>query len=132
MSRKAAAAPPEARSPGAEFANFVADLFAPLGAVQHGRFFSGYGFRLDGAQFAMILRDTLYLRSDDELAAELAALGSKPFAYGTSKRMVSVTSYYSVPEDRLDDADQVLDWARRAARAAVLKPLKKKPKRKRE
>jgi DNA transformation protein and related proteins len=111
---------------GAEFAGFVADLLAPLGDVQHGRFFSGYGFRLDGVQFAMIIRDTLYLRSDDALAAELAALGSKPFAYGTSKRMVTVASYYAVPEDRLDDADQVLGWARRAVIAAQMKPLTKK------
>lgn len=115
-----------APKPGTEFATFIADLLAPLGAVQHGRFFSGYGFRLDGIQFAMILRDTLYLRSDDSLAAELAALGSKPFAYGSSRRMVTVASYYAVPEDRLDDADAVLGWARRAVAAAQGKPLRKK------
>jgi len=110
----------------AEFAGFVADLLAPLGTLQYGRFFSGYGFRLGGVQFAMIIRDTLYLRSDDALAAELAGLGAKPFAYGTSKRMVTVASYYAVPEDRLDDADQVLAWARRAVQAAQMKPLTKK------
>jgi len=105
-----------------EFATFVADIFAPLGPVQFGRFFSGHGFKLDGVQFAMIIRDTLYLRVDDALAAELAKLGSKPFKYSTSKRAVTVASYYSVPEDRLDEADIVLDWARRSVIAAKAKP----------
>jgi len=115
-------------APNDEFAAFVADLFAPLGPVVSGRFFSGHGFKLDGAQFAMIIRGTLYLKVDDALAAELAALGAKPFKYSKKGGSTIVTSYYAVPEDRLDDADTVADWARRSVAAAKQKQRKKKRK----
>ncbi len=93
--------------------------------------FSGHGFKLDGIQFAMILRDTLYLRVDEALAAELKAKGSKPFKYTTKVRSVTVASYYAVPEEYLDDADTVLEWARRAVATSKAKPLKKKARKKR-
>ncbi|HUA77964.1 MAG TPA: TfoX/Sxy family protein [Acetobacteraceae bacterium] len=113
--------------PGDEFAAFVAEMFASLGAVQVGRLFSGHGFKLDGVQFAMILRGVLYLRADAELAAELSALGAEPFAYRTKLRTVTVGSYYAVPEDRLDEAETVLEWARRAVAAARANAARTKP-----
>jgi DNA transformation protein len=104
--------------PGDEFAAYVAEMFAPLGGVRAGRLFSGHGFKLGGLQFAMIIRGVLYLRVDAALAQELAALGAQPFAYRTKLRSVTVRSYYAVPEDRLDDAETLLAWARRAVAAA--------------
>ncbi|HEY1721655.1 MAG TPA: TfoX/Sxy family protein [Magnetospirillaceae bacterium] len=116
----------EDRRPGAEFAGFVADLFAPLGPVAVIRVFSGHGFKLDGFNFALILRGRLYLRADEALAADLKTRGSSPFKYSTSVRNVTVSSYWSVPEEYLDDADQILDWAKRAFMAAQMNPKKKK------
>lgn len=104
----------------------VLDLLLPLGPVEAARLFGGVGLKLDGLQFAMAFRGTLYLRVDAALAAELKAKGSKPFKYTNSVRTVTVASYGSVPEEYLDDADQVLDWARRAVIAAHANPLKKK------
>jgi DNA transformation protein len=104
--------------PGDEFAAYVAEMFAPLGVVRAARLFSGHGFKLDGLQFAMIIRGVLYLRVDAGLAGELRALGGGPFAYRTKLRSVTVNSYYAIPEDRLDEADVVLGWARRAVAAA--------------
>jgi len=119
---------PEAkpRRAGDEFAAYVADMLTPLGPVQVGRLFSGHGFKLDGVQFAMILRGMLYLRVDDALAAELSALGSLPFSYQTERHSMTIRSYYAVPPDRLDEADQLLAWARRAVQAALAKPRRRK------
>lgn len=114
------------RRPGDEFATHIADMLAPLGPVQAGRLFSGHGFKLDGQQFAMILRGTLYLRVDDALAQELSALGSQPFSYETARHSMTVRSYYAVPPDRLDEPDQLLAWARRAIQAAQAKPTRRK------
>lgn len=72
--------------PGDELAAYVAEMFAPLGAVRAARLFGGHGLKLDGVQFAMIIRGVLYLRVDAALAQELAALGSYPFAYRTKVR----------------------------------------------
>jgi DNA transformation protein and related proteins len=104
--------------PGGEFATYVAELLAPLGAVRSARLFSGHGFKLDGIQFAMIIRGVLYLRVDAGLAEELSALGAEPFTYRTKQRAVTVGSYYAVPEDRLDEAEILLGWARRSVTAA--------------
>jgi DNA transformation protein len=108
------------------FADFVFDLLAPLGPVQMSRLFSGHGFKLDGVNFAMLLRSTLFLRVDEALAADMDKAGAKPFRYSTSQRSVTVASYRGVPEDRLDDADTVLEWARRAVVAAKAAPKRKK------
>jgi DNA transformation protein and related proteins len=112
--------------PGDEFAAYVAEMLAPLGAVQSARLFSGHGFKLGGVQFAMIIRGALYLRADAALAEELAALGAKPFAYTTKLRTVTVASYYAVPEDRLDDSETLLAWARRAVAAARAKSSRRR------
>ncbi|HUC16922.1 MAG TPA: TfoX/Sxy family protein [Acetobacteraceae bacterium] len=108
---------PRAR-PGDEFASYVAEMLAPLGAVRAARLFSGHGFKIDGVQFAMIIHGVLYLRVDASLADELSALGARPFSYRTTQRTVTVGSYYAVPEDRIDEAEIVLGWARRAVMAA--------------
>jgi DNA transformation protein len=104
--------------PGDEFAAYVAEMFAPLGVVRVARLFSGHGFKCDGVHFAMIIRGVLYLRADAGLAHELSTLGARPFAYRTKQRTVTVGSYYAVPEDRLDEMETMLGWARRALRAA--------------
>ena len=113
---------------GQEFADFIADILAPLGPVQKSRLFSGHGFKLDGVNFAMLLRSRLFLRADDALAADMAKVGSTPFRYSTSVRKVTVNSYWGVPEEMLDDADQVVEWARRAVAVAKTQPSKKKRK----
>jgi DNA transformation protein len=109
-----------------DFADFIADILAPLGPVQMGRLFSGHGFKLDGFNFAMLLRSTLFLRVDEALAADMDKAGAKPFRYSTAKRSVTVASYRGVPEELLDDQDQVVDWARRAVAAAKAAPKKKR------
>lgn len=115
------------RRPGDEFVTYVADMLAPLGPVQVGRLFGGHGFKLDGVHFAMAFRGALYLRVDAELAAELSALGAQPFSYQRHERTVTLDGYFTVPPDRLDEADAVLAWARRAIQAAGAKARRKRP-----
>ena len=109
-----------------EYAAFIFDILSPLGLVQMSRLFSGHGFKLDGVNFAMLLRSTLFLRVDEALAAEMEAAGAKPFRYATSVRKVTVASYRGVPETMLDEPDTVVEWARRAVAAANAAPKKKK------
>jgi DNA transformation protein len=103
---------------GEEFVVAVTDMLAPLGSIHWSRFFSGHALKSADVQFAMVMKGTLYLRVDAKLAAELAAMGSRPFAYEAKRRRVSVDTYYSVPEDWLDDADALAGWAVRSIAAA--------------
>ena len=103
---------------GDEFVATVIDMLAPLGAIHGARFFGGHALKSADVQFAMAMKGTLYLRVNAKLAAELSARGARPFAYETRRRRVRVDTYYSVPEDLLDDAEILAGWAARSIAAA--------------
>lgn len=101
-----------------EFVAFVSELLAPLGPLTSGRFFGGHAFKANGVQFAMVMGNTLYLKVDDTTRPAYRDAGSEAFSYTTKKRQVTVESYYAAPEALLDDADELIVWARDAIAAA--------------
>ena len=101
-----------------ELVEHLADVLAPLGRVHWRRFFGGHGLSVGAVQFAFVIDGAVYLRTDEMLARELEARGGAAFSYDTRKRRVRVTSYWSVPEAELDDADAFVGWSRRALAAA--------------
>lgn len=101
-----------------EFVAFVTELLEPLGPLAAGRFFGGHAFKLDGVQFAMVMGNTLYLKVDDETRSRFEEAGAEAFSYATRKGRVMVESYYAAPDGLLDDADELVDWARTALDAA--------------
>jgi len=103
---------------GEGLAAYLVDLLGPVGSVGSSRFFGGYALRVGGVQFAMVIDGIAYLRADETLAAELESLGSSAFRYQTRRREVKVGAYWAIPDEALDDADQLVEWARRALRAA--------------
>jgi DNA transformation protein len=111
-----------------EFTTAIIDMLVPIGPIEDGRFFGGCRLKSAGVQFAMIIQGTLYFRVDETLAADLKLRGSSPFEYDRRDRHVVINTYYSVPEDGFDDADLLVDWARRsiAAAAKSRRPVKKR------
>jgi DNA transformation protein len=87
--------------------------------------FSGFGISVDGINFAMALRAGLILRADELTIPRFEAEGAKPFQYTTSKKTVTVASYWHVPERLYDDPDEFAEWARAALAAAQRAALKK-------
>ena len=114
--------------------DFLLDIFASFGPVTLRRMFSGFGISVDGVNFAMALRAGLILRADELTIARFEAEGAKPFQYTTSKKTVTVASYWHVPERLYDDPDEFAEWARAALaaaqRAALAKGRKVKKRRK--
>ena len=115
----------------ARFIAFIADQLAPLGHVTTRTMFSGAGIYCDGTIFALVLRDTLYLKVDDANRADFQAAGSSPFSYEAKGRTVEINSYWRAPEHLYDDPDDMLTWARAALAAGRRAAVKEKPKRKR-
>jgi DNA transformation protein and related proteins len=108
--------------------DFLIDLFADFGPVTIRPMFSGFGISADGVNFAMSLRAGLFFRADEQTIPRFEAEGSKPFHYQTSKRSVTVASYWELPARLFDDTDEFAKWARAAldaARRAALKTRKK-------
>src|SRR5215470_472633 len=108
--------------------DFLVDLFADFGPVTIRPMFSGFGISVDGVNFALSLRAGLYFRADEQTIPRFEAEGSKPFSYQTSKRSVTVASYWQLPARLFDDTDELSEWARAALGAAQRAALKKRPK----
>jgi len=101
-----------------EFVTHVLDLLEPLGPVSAKRMFGGYGIYLDRMMFALVASNTLYLKVDDESRGEFDAAGLEPFRYSKKGKSYQM-SYHAAPEDALEDAELLRDWARKAVDAAM-------------
>src|SRR6476659_11050176 len=108
--------------------DFLIELFADFGPVSIRRMFSGFGISADGINFALALRGGLYLRADDQTIPRFEMEGSNPFQYQTRARIVTVNSYWQLPERLYDDPEELTDWARAALAAAQRAALRKRPK----
>lgn len=101
-----------------EFVTHVLDLLEPLGPVSARHMFGGHGIYLDRMMFALVADDTLYLKVDDETRGKFDSAGLEPFRY-TKKGKTYQMSYHAAPEDALEDARLLRDWARMAIDAAM-------------
>src|SRR5437016_11180939 len=108
--------------------DFLIDLFADFGPVTIRRMFSGFGISADGINFALALRGGLYLRADDQTIPRFEIEGSNPFQYQTRARIVTVNSYWQLPQRLYDDPEELTGWARAALAAAQRAAVKKRPK----
>ena len=119
-------------SPG--FSDYVIELLAGMGRVEARRMFGGAGLYRDGVMFGILDDDAVFFRVDDQLEAQLKALGSSPWVY-SMKADGSIRSmgYWRMPETAVDDPDEAVAIARRALAAAVsrkaerAKPKPRKP-----
>ena len=112
------------------FHEFVRELFAGLGPVQVRRMFGGAGGYADGVMFLLIGEDTIYLKADDALKAELAAEGCGPFVWepqsGPRKGEKVDLGYWRLPDSAMDDPDEAARWG---AKALAVAKARAKPKR---
>jgi DNA transformation protein len=93
------------------------ELFEPFGPVTVKRMFSGHGIYADGWCFALSLRGEIYLRTDAESAAALAAAGSTPFVYQRKDKSIT-TNLWRLVETAYDDPDEIKRWSSLALAAA--------------
>ena len=115
------------------FHEFVAELFAPMGPVSIRRMFGGAGVFRDGLMFALLGDNTVYLKTDAKLRADLEAEGCAPFLWTKPSTGEEIDmGYVSLPSSAMEDPDEASAWARRALAAArakaAAKPVAKKKK----
>jgi DNA transformation protein len=94
------------------------DVFGKFGPIRAKRMFGGYGIYRDDIMFALVSGDVLYLKTDDAMAAELAARGSRPFEYTKQGKRTRI-AYFTAPAEIYDDPDEAGVWARRSYAAAL-------------
>ena len=101
-----------------EYIDYLKEQLASFGAIEARRMFGGWGIYHQGLMFALVVDDTLYLKTDAELAPQFRVLGLQPFSYSRRERQVAL-SFYQAPEGLYDDPDEAKRWAGLAYEAAL-------------
>lgn len=111
-----------------EFCDYIVDLLAPLGSTSYRFMFGGYGVYVDGLMIGIVADDRLLLRADDENRPDYEALGIGPFQPYENKN--HSMPFFAVPDEVMDDPDELLEWARKSIAATQrMKASAKKKKR---
>ena len=103
-----------------EYLQYVLEQLAGLKHVTTRRMFGAVGLYLDARFFALISGDTLYFKVNDSNRGDYEARGADQFRPYPNKPQLSM-SYYAVPADTLEDADECVLWARKSVAAAAVR-----------
>ena len=102
-----------------DFLHYVLEQLAGLGGVAPRRMFGGVGLYHEERFFGLIARDTLYFKVNDTNRLDYEARGMSRFRPFPDKPHWSMT-YYEVPADALEDADECAAWARKSLAIATV------------
>jgi DNA transformation protein len=107
-----------------EFVGFVTEQLGAMPQLKSRRMFGGVGLYAGGWFFGLIDDDTLYFKVDASNRQDYESRGSKPFCPFPDKLEFSM-SYFGVPADLLEDADELCRWARKSMEVAARAASKK-------
>jgi DNA transformation protein len=94
------------------FKDFVLDQLSGLRGVACRSMFGGYGLYRGGVFFGIIHKSRLYFKTNETSRAAYLEQGLKPFR---PNRKQTLKTYYEVPIDVMEDADQLVAWAKRSS-----------------
>ena len=106
--------------PDASFKEYVIDQLRDFGGAGARAMFGGFGIYKGGVMFGLIADDELYFKVDDTNRPDYETRKSKPFVYEGKGKPISM-SYWRVPDDVLEDTDQLKAWALKAHDVAFKK-----------
>ena len=112
-----------------DYLRWVLEQLADAGGVSARRMFGAFGLYRNDVFFAIISGDTLFFKVSDASRADYETRGMARFRPYRDKPQLSM-SYYEVPADVLEDADECVRWAMRAVAAGVAKRTPKVAKKK--
>jgi len=95
------------------FLDYVLEQLAEAHGLKVKRMFGGHGLYMGDAFFAIVHKGALYFRTDEASRPAYVKAGSKPF---NPKGKVELHRYYEVPADVLEDATELMAWAKIAAK----------------
>jgi DNA transformation protein len=102
-----------------DYLRYVLEQLAGLGHVTPRHMFGGVGLYHEERFFGIITRDTLYFKVNDSNRGDYEARGMDRFRPYVNRPHLSMT-YYEVPADTLEDADECVAWARKSVAAAAV------------
>lgn len=108
------------------YRTYIVEQLAGLPALSTRRMFGGIGIYSDAWFFALIDDDVLFFKVDDSNREEYVSRGMKAFMPFPGQPSLG---YFQVPPDVIDEAEELVQWARRSVAVAQRKqkPAAKKP-----
>lgn len=91
------------------FKDFVLDQLSGATGIDCRAMFGGYGLYRGDVFFGIIHKGRLYFKTDAHTRSAYLDAGMKPFR-PNAKQMLK--SYYEVPVDVIENADQLVTWAK--------------------
>ena len=114
-----------------EYVAHIVDLLQLIGPVESKSMFGGFGMFLEGLMFGLVAGNELYLKVDTQNLQDYEDLGLQAFSFEKNDRQFKM-SYYQAPEEAMEDAELLSDWASNAYCAAMRAAAKKGGKRKKQ
>lgn len=108
---------------GESYAAYITEQLAGLGRLRAKRMFGGIGFYSDELFFGLLVASGLYLKVDDTNRGDYVARGMGPFRPYADRPELSM-SYFEVPADVIEDAETLVEWARKSLRVVAWSPDK--------
>ena len=101
-----------------DFIAHVLELIRPAAATSKAMF-GGHGIYVDGIIVAIVVDDTLYIKTDGETRARFTDQSLPPFEYPAHDGTMHTTSYFQAPDDALDNPPAMAEWIRLGAAASM-------------
>ena len=109
----------------ADYAAYVVDQLSQSLKVTSRLMFGGVGLYCDDLFFALIAGDVVYLKVDDSNREDYVSRGCTAFQPRARDQTVYSMSYFAVPPEVLEDADDLALWARKSIAVAGLAAVRK-------
>jgi len=109
--------------PDDSFKEFVLDQLGALPELRARAMFGAHGLYAGDKFFGILDEGRLFFKTDAASAADYTSRGMGAFTY-ESKGKTMTMAYHEVPPEVLENAPELMAWARRAMIIAAAKPKK--------
>lgn len=103
---------------GSDFVDFVVDQLSFVPGLRVQAMFGGHGLYQDDRIFAIVVRDTLYLKADGAGRQDFEDRGLRPFTYAARGRSVEL-QYFEAPPEVFETPEAARPWIDKALGAAL-------------
>jgi DNA transformation protein and related proteins len=116
----------------ANFIEYVLEQLHSVGAMRSRRMFGGIGLYSDELFFGLIAEDCVYFKVDDSNRSDYVSRGCEQFHPIADDPNAVSMNYYRVPEEVLEDVDELKGWAHKSLRVAAAASAAKAVRRRRK
>jgi DNA transformation protein len=95
------------------FLTFVVEQMGFVVGLRTEAMFGGYGIYQGDTMFAIIVKDSLYLKADVLTQPDFLAQHLQPFTYVVKNKMMTM-SYYQAPDEVFENSEIMQHWVKSA------------------